>query len=183
MIIHTINRLGARLGLMVLLLAGSVLPAWSAARLTSSVMGSGGGRSNSTNFVLGGTGGQTALGKSTSPGFVLTAGFWPTTISHVTAVDLYPAGVSLLGHGAPNPFGSRMSIGFALAQTGTVRMRVIDSSGRLVKTLVEGRMEPGRHSVEWDGTDSHGRHLASGVFFLRFVGDGFDETQRITLLK
>lgn len=174
---------GRWLGLAVLLIASFPHPARCATQLTCSVMGSGGRTSVSPGFALGGTAGQAAIGVATSPGFSLNAGFWPCTVFHIAAVGDRPAEVSLLGPGVPNPFQSRMMIGFGLGRGGPVHLRVIDSAGRLVRTLVDGRMEPGRHNVEWDGTDSNGRFLASGVYFVRFLGDGSDQTRRITLVR
>ncbi len=79
----------------------------------------------------------------------------------------------------PNPFNPRTKISFGLARDGHVSLRVFDIRGRLVATLVNGRVAAGSHDVEFDGDA-----LASGVYLLRLrAPDGLDVTRRITLMK
>ncbi|MEY4070669.1 MAG: hypothetical protein RL721_1283 [Candidatus Eisenbacteria bacterium] len=72
-----------------------------------------------------------------------------------------------LGQNAPNPFRPQTTIRFSLPTKRSVEMRVFDVAGRSVKTLAQGPMEPGVHTVQWDGTDEEGRRLSSGVYFYR----------------
>ena len=54
--------------------------------------------------------------------------------------------------------------------------------GARVATLADARHEPGEHAVVWDGVDSRGRSLPSGVYFARLtVGDDTDVTKMIML--
>jgi flagellar hook assembly protein FlgD len=46
-----------------------------------------------------------------------------------------------------------------------VRLQIYDVSGRLVKTLADGFMGEGVHSVGWDGTARNGSRASSGVYF------------------
>jgi flagellar hook assembly protein FlgD len=64
-----------------------------------------------------------------------------------------------------------------------VRLRVFDASGRSVRDLVDGRLEGGRHAVRWDGRDTDGRRLATGVFFLQLTVDGRSATTRIIRVR
>jgi hypothetical protein len=66
---------------------------------------------------------------------------------------------------APNPFRTRLNIGFALPGGATVRVAVFDAAGRLVKTVAHGYRGPGRHEETWDGTDEEGRSVPDGVYF------------------
>ncbi len=78
----------------------------------------------------------------------------------------------------PNPFNPMTTVSFMLPSTGQVRIGVYDVAGRLVRTLVDGTREAGRHEVTLDGTG-----LASGIYMVRMVSGGMDVTKRITLLK
>ena len=49
--------------------------------------------------------------------------------------------------------------------------------------LVDEAKEAGVHSASWDGTDSQGQSLASGVYFYRLQAAGFTQTRRMTLVK
>ena len=65
----------------------------------------------------------------------------------------------------PNPASKRTEIGFALPADSRVVLRIYDVGGRLVRTLIEGPMPAGVHRVPWDGTDSRGRTVTSGIYF------------------
>ncbi len=70
----------------------------------------------------------------------------------------------------PNPFNPVTKIGFTLRDAGQARLCVYDISGRLVRVLKEGLLDTGRHEVVWDGTDSDGGQVASGVYICRLEG-------------
>ena len=89
-----------------------------------------------------------------------------------------------LGGNYPNPFNPVTRIAFDVPSPGAVvELRIYDVSGRLVRTLVDGEVPPGRHSAEWDGTDRSGAAVASGVYFYRFDAPGFGDSGRMVLLK
>jgi len=67
----------------------------------------------------------------------------------------------------PNPFNPMTGIGFSLPSSGLVVLRVFDARGQLVTTLLSEVMAAGEHVVTWNGTDSSGRLVASGVYFSR----------------
>jgi len=72
-----------------------------------------------------------------------------------------------LGKGYPNPFSSTASIAFALKGNGLVPvgLKVFDVAGRVVKTLVSDALEPGQHSVSWNGMSDEGAKVSSGIYF------------------
>ena len=79
----------------------------------------------------------------------------------------------------PNPFNPRTKVEFGLPREGRVTLRVYDIQGRLVSTLVDGRMSAGNHTVEFNGDK-----LPSGVYMMRLQTPGGAEmNRRITLLK
>jgi hypothetical protein len=84
----------------------------------------------------------------------------------------------------PNPFNPRTTVTFDLAEAGPVTMRVYDSKGRLVCTILDGvPYEPGTWHPIWDGTDTSGRSVASGVYHVRFQAPGRVETKSVTLIR
>jgi flagellar hook assembly protein FlgD len=52
-----------------------------------------------------------------------------------------------------------------------------------VKTLVNGVMSAGSHTLTWDGTNDRGEALSSGVYFYRAVAGDEVQTKRMMLLK
>jgi hypothetical protein len=94
-----------------------------------------------------------------------------------------PITATLLYQNRPNPFNPGTRIPFALPEDGRVLLEIFDVSGRHVRTLVDRRMSAGRHSENWDGKDTAGNQVASGVFFYRLrVGDKAF-TRKCVLLK
>ncbi len=66
----------------------------------------------------------------------------------------------------PNPFGQRTSVKLAVPQPAEGSIRVYDVQGKAVRTLAEGRFEPGEWTVEWDGRDAAGGLSAPGLYFV-----------------
>ncbi len=71
----------------------------------------------------------------------------------------------------PNPFNPSTKIIFDLASekdTEIVRLDVFNLKGQLVRSLFNGTMEPGANrSIVWDGKDSQGRQVSSGIYYYR----------------
>jgi arabinogalactan endo-1,4-beta-galactosidase len=83
------------------------------------------------------------------------------------------AGAAFLSHGRPNPFGDTTTFSIEIpAPGGRVRLAVYDVAGRLVATLLERSLGPGPGPVVWDGRDSAGVPVASGVYLLDAEFDG-----------
>jgi flagellar hook assembly protein FlgD len=43
--------------------------------------------------------------------------------------------------------------------------------------------KPGRHAVVWDGRDTNGVRMPSGVYFSRIQAPAFTQTQKMLMLK
>ena len=83
----------------------------------------------------------------------------------------------------PNPFRSSMRLTYSIPRPGGVRLTVFDAAGHLVATLVEGSQPAGRHTIGWDGRDTHGRAVAPGVYFGRLEFDGEVRQGKIVLTR
>lgn len=84
----------------------------------------------------------------------------------------------------PNPFNPRARLEFELPRSVRARLDVFDVSGRVVSTLVDGPRPAGPGWVEWDGRDTHGVQVSSGVYIYRLSVDGSRQIARkMVLLK
>lgn len=83
----------------------------------------------------------------------------------------------------PNPFNPNTTIRYEIPAPCHVRMKIYDVNGRLVRTLVDMQRDSGPHIVTWDGTDNHGRAVASGIYFYRVTAGSFAGTKKMVLLK
>jgi len=83
----------------------------------------------------------------------------------------------------PNPFNPVTCLEFSLDESAPVSMRIYDISGKLVRTLVEGTMSFGRHSVLWNGDDGYGTPVASGIYVCRLEAQSKTAMRKIVLLR
>jgi Tol biopolymer transport system component len=83
----------------------------------------------------------------------------------------------------PNPFNPSTTIRFTLARPAQVELELYDSLGRIVKALLNERTYSGSHSLTWDGTDSNGHRVASGLYLFRLTSGGAFQQQKALLLK
>lgn len=93
-----------------------------------------------------------------------------------------PAAARFAGN-APNPFGERTTIKFALPEQTDVTLTVYDTMGRRVATLVDGLVRAGTHRIPWAGRTRDGQALASGVYLLRLTAGDQAFTRRMTLVR
>ena len=77
-----------------------------------------------------------------------------------------------------SPFNPTTTIRFDIAAETDVTLKVYDVRGRLVTTLVNGRLRPNEYAITWNASAE-----ASGVYFYRLQAGGFIQTKKLVLLK
>ena len=83
----------------------------------------------------------------------------------------------------PNPFNPRTTLSYRVAPgTETVRLRLFDVRGRLVREFVPTPVT-GWNSVVWDGADHRGRQVSSGNYRFVVEADGQMESTSLTLVR
>jgi hypothetical protein len=97
-----------------------------------------------------------------------------------------PPRAFFLDHPSPNPFSSSTAIRYGIPQSsdGVVSIKVYNSSGSLVRVLLEETQRPGWHLLQWDGRNDRGGLLPGGAYFCRLetAGKCFG-MQKMVLLK
>jgi len=83
----------------------------------------------------------------------------------------------------PNPFATVTSIAFDVPVAGTATLEVYDVRGRLVRVLLRRAVEPGRHSLIWDGRDGVGKTVSAGLYLVRFRAGEYRATRKIVRLE
>jgi len=83
----------------------------------------------------------------------------------------------------PNPFNPSTVISFTIPTKELVNVSVFDLLGRKVTTLTNLVYTAGQHRVLWDGCDSNGRAVASGVYFYRMTCAESQLGKKMLLLK
>jgi Subtilase family/Putative Ig domain/FlgD Ig-like domain len=83
----------------------------------------------------------------------------------------------------PNPFRHATVIAFALPRGGDTSLRLYDVAGRLVRTLQNGPLAPGRHLRVWDGRTDAGGRAAPGVYFSRLESGAKVLSKKVIMLN
>jgi hypothetical protein len=81
----------------------------------------------------------------------------------------------------PNPATSRWSVEYAIPRFAHVRLNLLDVQGRQVAPLVDRTVQPGRYQATW--SESGGRGLEPGVYFLRLESDVARDTRRFVIAR
>ncbi len=88
-----------------------------------------------------------------------------------------PSGFQL-SQNYPNPFNPSTKINFNTAQSGNVSLIIYNVLGQQVRTLVNGFMEAGEHTINFSAEG-----LQSGLYFYKLQSSGMNEVKKMTLLK
>lgn len=103
----------------------------------------------------------------------------PTVATSVAGTS--PAARVMLA-ASPNPMRQGTTLRYALPKDADVKLRVFGVDGRLVTTLVSGRVEAGRHEVRWDA-QAAGQPVASGIYFARLETGGQTLVEKLILTR
>jgi hypothetical protein len=104
-----------------------------------------------------------------------------STVSGDQSGDTPRAAVLFQNH--PNPFNPNTSIQFYIPRREQVSLKVYDVSGKLVRTLVDDRLDGGSHTYIWDGKNNRGKAVASGVYFYMLRSDSIRKARKAVLLR
>jgi hypothetical protein len=84
-----------------------------------------------------------------------------------------------LAQNYPNPFNPGTTITFSLPQTSIVTLKVYDTTGREIATLLDHlTINPGNHEVSFNAIN-----LPSGVYLYRLQAGQYMETRKMMLIK
>ena len=83
----------------------------------------------------------------------------------------------------PNPFVSNTVIRVSLTGSADVSLKIYDISGRMVRTLMQGRKDNGRYEILWDGRNEEREQVSSGVYFARMESGNFRATEKMISLR
>ena len=83
----------------------------------------------------------------------------------------------------PNPFSTAADIVIGMPESEYVRMEVYNATGQLVNVLVDGEQPQGYRRVRWNGDDSSGAPVASGVYLIRYEAGGNVQTRKMVVIR
>ena len=84
----------------------------------------------------------------------------------------------------PNPFNPSTQISFDVPQGAEhIMLNVYNILGQNVSTLVNGVMNPGQYTMEWNATDEVGNPVASGIYFYELRSASFTARKKMLLIR
>lgn len=151
-------------------------------RISSTIIGSGGGRAEGNNNRTVVTAGQPIIGQGSSANFGFRAGFWYQSIDFITNLDqiqseLLPIEFRL-EQNYPNPFNPNTTIVFSIPNNEFVTLQIYNILGEEVSTLVSERLTAGKYDYNWNAS-----RLASGVYLYRIHAGDYVRVKRMMLLR
>jgi len=87
-----------------------------------------------------------------------------------------------LEQNVPNPFNPVTTFEFTLPKAGRATLTVYDAAGRTVKVLVDKSLDAGLQKAIWDGTDSGGTKVPSGVYFYELKSEGLQTSRKLVIV-
>ena len=101
------------------------------------------------------------------------------SLPKIACAELFPA--------RPNPFREKTIISYELKTYGStlITLKIYDTVGRLVKTLVNKKQKTGSYSVICNGKNERGRNVKSGIYFCNLRIENYKEniSKRIILIR
>ena len=160
---------------------------------TITELNNGSGRSTSSSLLLTSSLGGCAPGSmQSSGGLKLYVGITACSVAIADNIvtDAPPASTfprfSGITSVVPNPFNPRTEVRFAISAAHahqSAKVLVHDARGRRIATLVDEILDASHHRVTWNGTDSSGRPVASGVYLFSLEVAATRSTRRATLVR
>ena len=83
----------------------------------------------------------------------------------------------------PNPFNDATDIVFGMPEAGYARMEIYNATGQLIQVLIDGEQRQGYQRIRWEGDDSRGTQVASGVYLIRFEAGGNLQTRKVVVVR
>jgi hypothetical protein len=98
--------------------------------------------------------------------------------SNEVEVEFFIPKVYVLDQNYPNPFNPKTTIGFQLPEKAFVTLKIYDTLGNELITLLNEQKNPGVHEVNFNSAK-----LSSGVYYYKLITDKFTDLKKMVILK
>lgn len=88
-----------------------------------------------------------------------------------------------LSQNYPNPFNPETHINFAVPSFSHVKVEIFNVLGQRIKTLVSGEYQAGNYRIVWDGTNSNGEKVSSGIYLYKLQVGAETVSKKMILTK
>ncbi|MFZ5517870.1 MAG: leucine-rich repeat domain-containing protein [Candidatus Zhuqueibacterota bacterium] len=94
-----------------------------------------------------------------------------------------PPRVFALQQNYPNPFNPTTTINYTIPQAALVNIAIYNMLGQQVKVIENKLQPPGLHSAYWNGEDSNGNFLSSGLYLCRIDAGAYRQSIKLMLVR
>jgi hypothetical protein len=91
-----------------------------------------------------------------------------------------------LSQNYPNPFNPSTTLSYSIPETAgpvDVEVTVYNVRGRMIRKLVDGKMESGTYQAHWDGRDCRGESVPSGIYLYRIRAGDFRDIRKMVMAR
>ena len=108
------------------------------------------------------------------------------TLTNMLSVDDKLIGVPPefgLGQNYPNPFNPETIINYQLPKSCHVVIKIYNTLGQEIRTLINEKINAGYHHIIWDSKDNSGQKASTGIFIYQIKAQKFIATKKMLLLQ
>jgi hypothetical protein len=128
--------------------------------------------------------GKTTIGQDiTGADALLTVGCRTKSTESVIQPEVNPQEGFTLYQNYPNPFKSETEIAFRLPEDNYVLIKIYNLQGEEIRTLVNEPYFGGEHKIRWDGNDSNGNPVSSGIYLYQIKAGSFTKVEKMSLIR
>jgi formylmethanofuran dehydrogenase subunit C len=111
----------------------------------------------------------------------------------ITSIDLWSfrvkditpqrGGITIMNNVIDPTVGEKMVLNVNMKSEGDLSIIVMTLDGNVVTYLNRGSLSAGEYYFTWDGKNKKGDIVARGIYFIRIIGNGVDETRKVMIIK
>ena len=101
----------------------------------------------------------------------------------IKSSTLQRGGVSIFNNVINVDTGENTVIQVDMKESGNLNVIVMTLDGNIIKYLRHGHTDAGTHYYNWNGSNNSGSKVARGLYFVRIIGPGIDETRKVMCVK
>jgi len=102
------------------------------------------------------------------------------SVSQIEETNTIPQKMMLLQN-YPNPFNPSTTIHFNLPNDYHVKLEIYNIVGQKIRTLINGKRTAGTNYIKWDGKDSLGHTVSSGIYLYKITMGDFVQVKKMIL--
>ena len=113
----------------------------------------------------------------------MTRIFFSDSLTSTNESEKYTPSLNKLYPNYPSPFNPTTSVKFNLNSSENMSIKIYNTLGKEIRTLLDNYLPSGEHTVKWDGKDDKENILPSGVYFIQMIAGSYQKTIKTIFLK